>query len=93
MMKKVPGNEFLVMNTQTQFLILFLSRYVTVYTMFPVFLLVIDKDVTPETAIKYPELYKDLQKVRWMLKINTSYGHAIALWKKRCGIDQKRLII
>ena len=28
-----------------------------------------------------------------MLKIKTSYGHAIALWKKRCGIDQKRLII
>ena len=27
------------------------------------------------------------------LKIKTSYGHAIALWKKRCGIDQKRLII
>ena len=27
------------------------------------------------------------------LKAKTSYGHAIALWKKRCGIDQKRLII
>ena len=27
------------------------------------------------------------------LKVQTSYGHAIALWKKRCGIDQKRLII
>ncbi|XP_041454090.1 probable phospholipid-transporting ATPase IIB [Lytechinus variegatus] len=40
--------------------------YVTAYTMFPVFLLVIDKDVTPETAIKYPELYKDLQKGRML---------------------------
>ena len=27
------------------------------------------------------------------LKVKTSNGHAIALWKKRCGIDQKRLII
>ena len=27
------------------------------------------------------------------LKAKTSYGHAIELWKKRCGIDQKRLII
>ena len=26
-------------------------------------------------------------------QIKTSYGHAIALWKKRCGINQKRLII
>ena len=28
-----------------------------------------------------------------LLKVKTSSGHAIALWKKRCGIDQKRLII
>ena len=27
------------------------------------------------------------------LKVQTSYGHAMALWKKRCEIDQKRLII
>ena len=27
------------------------------------------------------------------LKIKLSSGHAIALWEKRCGIDQKRLII
>ena len=31
--------------------------------------------------------------IQWVLKVKTSYGHAIALWKKRCGIDQKRLII
>ncbi len=31
--------------------------------MLPVFLLVIDQDVTPETAMRYPELYKDLTKV------------------------------
>ena len=28
-----------------------------------------------------------------VLKLKTSYGHAIALWKKRFGIAQKRLII
>ena len=27
------------------------------------------------------------------LKVKISSGHAIALWKKRCGIDQKKLII
>lgn len=32
--------------------------------MFPVFSLVLDQDVKPEMAILYPELYKDLTKVR-----------------------------
>lgn len=32
--------------------------------MFPVFSLVLDQDVKPEVAILYPELYKDLTKVR-----------------------------
>ena len=27
------------------------------------------------------------------LKVKISSGHAIALWKKHCGIDQKRLIM
>lgn len=31
--------------------------------MFPVFSLVLDQDVKPETALLYPELYKDLTKV------------------------------
>ena len=39
-------------------------RYATVYTMFPVFSLVLDQDVKPEMAMLYPELYKDLTKVR-----------------------------
>ena len=34
-----------------------------------------------------------IRNSRYRLKVKTSYGHAIALWKKRCGIDQKRLII
>lgn len=39
-------------------------RYSTIYTMFPVFSLVLDKDVKSEVAMLYPELYKDLLKVR-----------------------------
>ncbi|XP_070194788.1 probable phospholipid-transporting ATPase IIB isoform X2 [Littorina saxatilis] len=38
--------------------------YATVYTMYPVFSLVLDKDVSPEIAMTYPELYKDLTKGR-----------------------------
>ncbi|NWU99302.1 ATP9B ATPase, partial [Upupa epops] len=38
--------------------------YATIYTMFPVFSLVLDQDVKPEMALLYPELYKDLTKVR-----------------------------
>uniref|UniRef100_A0A8B9D0V2 Phospholipid-transporting ATPase n=1 Tax=Anser brachyrhynchus TaxID=132585 RepID=A0A8B9D0V2_9AVES len=36
--------------------------YSTIYTMFPVFSLVLDKDVKSEVAMLYPELYKDLLK-------------------------------
>lgn len=39
-------------------------RYATIYTMFPVFSLVLDQDVKPDMAMLYPELYKDLTKVR-----------------------------
>ncbi|XP_053427308.1 probable phospholipid-transporting ATPase IIB isoform X4 [Nycticebus coucang] len=38
--------------------------YATVYTMFPVFSLVLDQDVKPEVAMLYPELYKELTKGR-----------------------------
>jgi len=38
--------------------------YATVYTMFPVFSLVLDKDVSGNIALMYPELYKDLTKGR-----------------------------
>ena len=37
--------------------------YATVYTMAPVFSLVLDKDVSQDTAMLYPELYKELTKV------------------------------
>uniref|UniRef100_A0A8C9WUL9 Phospholipid-transporting ATPase n=1 Tax=Sander lucioperca TaxID=283035 RepID=A0A8C9WUL9_SANLU len=38
--------------------------YATMYTMFPVFSLVLDQDVKPDMALLYPELYKDLTKGR-----------------------------
>ncbi|CAF0851825.1 unnamed protein product [Rotaria sordida] len=41
-----------------------LVGYGTVYTMLPVFSLVLDKDVPEEIALLYPELYKELSKGR-----------------------------
>ncbi|KAK3727238.1 hypothetical protein QZH41_019302, partial [Actinostola sp. cb2023] len=38
--------------------------YATIYTMFPVFSLVLDVDVSADKALLYPELYKDLTKGR-----------------------------
>ncbi|CAD8114795.1 unnamed protein product [Paramecium sonneborni] len=38
--------------------------YATVYTMFPVFCLIFDQDVTKEKALEYTELYKALLKGR-----------------------------
>lgn len=37
--------------------------YATIYTMAPVFSLVLDEDVSEDIAFRYPELYLDLQKV------------------------------
>lgn len=37
--------------------------YATVYTMAPVFSLVLDRDVNEDLALLYPELYKELTKV------------------------------
>ena len=37
--------------------------YSTIYTMAPVFSLVLDRDVNEELALLYPELYKELTKV------------------------------
>lgn len=38
--------------------------YATIYTMFPVFSLVLDQDINEKVALRYPELYKDLAKGR-----------------------------
>jgi len=37
--------------------------YTTIYTMLPVFSLVLDKDVKSDVALRFPELYRDLRKV------------------------------
>jgi len=42
---------------------LLMVGYSTVYTMAPVFSLVLDKDVSEDIAMMYPELYKELTKV------------------------------
>ena len=39
-----------------------MAGYATVYTMAPVFSLVLDRDVNEEMALVYPELYKELTK-------------------------------
>jgi phospholipid-translocating ATPase len=41
-----------------------LVGYTTVYTMAPVFSLVLDRDIGEDTALLYPELYKELSKGR-----------------------------
>ena len=37
--------------------------YATIYTMAPVFSLILDRDVSEDLALLYPELYKELNKV------------------------------
>ncbi|XP_059049095.1 probable phospholipid-transporting ATPase IIB [Achroia grisella] len=46
--------------------------YGTVYTMLPVFSLVLDKDISSLTALRYPQLYKQLTKGR-QLSYKTFY--------------------
>lgn len=41
--------------------------YATLYTMAPVFSLVLDRDVNEDVALLYPELYKELTKVCHLL--------------------------
>lgn len=41
-----------------------MSRYATVYTMLPVFALVLDKDVKEEDLLRLPELYAELGRGR-----------------------------
>ncbi|KAF7723368.1 putative aminophospholipid-translocase [Apophysomyces ossiformis] len=61
------------------------EQYATIYTMAPVFSLVLDQDVSEEIALMYPELYKDLTKGRslsnrtfftWLL-ISVYQGHIL----------------
>lgn len=48
--------------------------YATIYTMAPVFSLVLDQDVNEDLALLYPELYKELTKVKKMLTAVLSFG-------------------
>lgn len=41
-----------------------LVGYATLFTMLPVFSLILDEDVSEDASITYPELYKDVQKGR-----------------------------
>ncbi len=41
-----------------------IHSYATIYTMAPVFSLVLDEDVSADIALMYPELYQELMKVR-----------------------------
>ncbi len=43
---------------------LLLLGYSTLFTMFPVFSMILDQDVDQQTALEYPELYKSLQSGR-----------------------------
>jgi phospholipid-translocating ATPase len=43
--------------------------YATIYTMAPVFSLVLDRDVSEDLALIYPELYKELTKVCHLLPV------------------------
>ncbi|WVN86015.1 uncharacterized protein L203_101173 [Cryptococcus depauperatus CBS 7841] len=61
--------------------------YATIYTMAPVFSLVLDRDVNEDLALLYPELYKELTKGRYLsyrtfftwLTISTYQGGIIML--------------
>ena len=47
--------------------------YATIYTMAPVFSLVLDRDVSEDLALLYPELYKELTKVSVEVLFNTNW--------------------
>ena len=67
-------------------LIVVLYRYATIFTNFPVFSLVLDKDVSSEIAMTYPELYKDLTKVRGTVGMKLGVSR---LYFTRCCISIK----
>ena len=49
--------------------------YATIYTMAPVFSLILDRDVSEDLALLYPELYKELTKV---INARLTFVHRIA---------------
>ena len=65
--------------------------YATIYTMAPVFSLVLDRDVNEDLALLYPELYKELTKVMFFfvfpppLPIFLCFGGLIMKTTTRAG--------
>jgi phospholipid-translocating ATPase len=55
--------------------------YATLYTMAPVFSLVLDRDLNEDLALSYPELYKDLTKVR----LHADTHRALRSHSQSCG--------
>jgi phospholipid-translocating ATPase len=53
--------------------------YATIYTMAPVFSLVLDRDVSEDLALLYPELYKELTKVFLLDLILSGYHPHLSL--------------
>ena len=68
--------------------------YATLYTMAPVFSLVLDRDLNEGLALSYPELYKELTKVR-PCAIAFCYipAAADAHWKPRVGVLRAELYL
>ena len=58
--------------------------YATVYTMFPVFSLVLDKDVPGRIALTFPELYKDLAKGRSLTYKTFFIWCLISIYQGKC---------
>lgn len=59
--------------------------YATIYTMAPVFSLVLDRDVNEDLALLYPELYKELTKVNlYLYSPRVSVDSRIPTRAERC---------
>ena len=58
--------------------------YATIYTMAPVFSLVLDRDVNEDLALLYPELYKELTKVSLLWTSQELVDLQISTRAERC---------
>jgi phospholipid-translocating ATPase len=58
--------------------------YATIYTMAPVFSLVLDRDVNEDLALLYPELYKELTKVNLHSDLRVLADSRITTRAERC---------
>lgn len=63
-----------------------MAGYATAYTMAPVFSLVLDRDVNEDLALLYPELYKELTKVR------ASMAHCCSVMLTRSRTGPRSLV-